>query len=175
VKLSNKELEVIAKAAAVAAIEHFEKQQKLKVKEKQDRRLHNIKLLLKNYRGLVLHCKEIKDELIEIDSTSIQELDIDTITVESIESIKASREKSLAMILFVQGKMNAYKLSRSDEELKYFRVLEKKYLTSEKYSIKQIAESEHIERASVYRYLEKAIDDLPVIFFGVEAIEFKET
>lgn len=168
-KLSEKHLEVITNTI----IQYLEREQHKQEKLKHDHRLHNIKLLLKNYRGLVLHCAELKDELDLIDNTSIQDLDISTINLESIESIKKSKEKSLAMVIFIRGKMQAYKNSCTDDELRYFRVLEKKYLTEKKYSIQEIATYENIDKVTVYRYLNKAIDELPVVFFGVDAIQFR--
>jgi hypothetical protein len=172
-KLNEEQLEIISKAAALAVYELLERENQKRKKDRQDRRLHNIKLLLRNYRSLVLHCEDWKDELVAIDRTSIQDLDISTISIEAIESIKKSKEKSLAMVMFIRSKMLAYKNSCTDEELKYFRVLEKKYLTEYKYSILDIAEDEQIDRATVYRYLDKAISELPVVFFGVDAIQFK--
>lgn len=172
-KLSKEQLESMYKVVAQAAFEHFEKEKQKQEQIRHDRRLHNIKLLLQNYRGLVLHCEKLKAELIEIDSTSIQELDISTINLESIESIKRSREKSLAMVMFIRSKMQAYKNSCSEDEMRYFRVLEKKYLTEKKYTIRDIADSESIDKTTVYRYLEKAIADLPVVFFGIDAIAFQ--
>lgn len=76
------------------------------------------------------------------------------------------------MVYFIQGKMEAYKRSCNENELKYYHVLEKRYLSSTKYTIAQIAELENIDERTVHRYLKKAIEDLPVIFFGVSAISF---
>lgn len=171
--LKEKEIEQVASVAVRTALEHLEKERAKDKKRKRDYRLHNIKLLLKNYRALVIHCEDIKTELDLIDSTSIQDLDIDTINLESIESIKRSKEKSFAMVMFIRNKMQAYKDSCTDEEMRCFRVLEKKYLTEKKYTIQQIADIENIEKTTVYRDLNKAIEDLPVIFFGVDAIDFK--
>ncbi|MDR7237136.1 hypothetical protein [Neobacillus drentensis] len=168
-KLSEQQLEVISRTV----IEYLEQEKKKKETEKHDHRLHNIKLLLQNYRGLVIHCEKWKEELIEIESTSIQDLDISTISIESIESIKKSKEKSLAMVLFIRSKIQAYKNSCTDEEMKCFRVLEKKFLDSKRYTIKEIAKTENIDRSTVHRYIDRAIEDLPVLFFGIEAINFK--
>lgn len=168
-KLSEKHLEVITNTI----LQYLEREERKKEKEKYDARLHNIKLLLKNYRGLVLHCEDLKNELDIIDNMSIQDLDISTINLESIQSIKKSKEKSFAMVVFIRSKMAAYKKSCTEDELKYFRVLEKKYLTEFKWSIRQIAESENIDISTIYRYLDKVIADLPVVFFGVDAIQFK--
>jgi hypothetical protein len=172
-KLNEEQLEIISKAAALAVYELLEREKQKRKKDKQDHRLHNIKLLLKNYRGLALHCETLKAELTDIDSTSIQDLDISTISIESIESIKKSREKSIAMVQFIQGKLKVYRESCNEEDMKYFRVLEWKYLTPKKYTVHEIAKMESIDKVTVYRYVNRAVDELPVIFFGVSAIEFK--
>lgn len=167
--LSEKQLRVITKTVADSYREHEQE----KEQNKQDRRLRNIKLLLKNYRGLALHCEDIKMDLVKFEETSILDLDLDSINLESVESIKKSKKKSIAMMLFIKGKMDAYKHLCSADELKYFRILEMKYLSKKKYTTKEIAEFENIDERTVRRYLEKAISDLPVIFFGIDAICFK--
>lgn len=170
--LTDEQLKLITEVVSEQAIKTYKEAEKKREVTKRDYRLHNIKLLLKNYRALVLHCEELKDELEEFNETSIQELDIETISLESIESIKRSKRKSISMVYFIQGKMEAYKRSCNENELKYYHVLEKRYLSSTKYTIAQIAELENIDERTVHRYLKKAIEDLPVIFFGVSAISF---
>lgn len=172
-KLSDKQLKIIVETAAQEAIKAYRENEKKIEKEKKDGRLRNIKLLLKHYRALVLHCEKLEDDLIEFSNTSIQELDLDTITPEAIESIKKSKTKSLAMIYFIKGKMEAYRRSCSKEEMKYYRILEMMYLSPEKIPISEIARRENIDRSTVYRYLDKATEDLSVIFFGVDAIKFE--
>lgn len=171
--ITEKQLILITEVASREAIKAYKEDEFNRQKEKRDRRLRNIKLLLNNYRSLVLHCEKLKGDLEDLEETSIQDLDIDVISLESIESIKKSKTKSIAMVYFLQGKMEAYKKSCSTDELKYFRVLEKKYVTGKKYTIQEIAKTENIDRATVHRYLNKAVDDLPVIFFGVDAIKFE--
>lgn len=170
--LTEDQLKLITEVVSEQAIKIYKEDEEKREVTKRDYRLHNIKLLLKNYRALVLHCEELKDELEEFNETSIQELDIETISLESIESIKRSKRKSISMVHFIQGKMEAYKRSCNENELKYYHVLEKRYLSSTKYTIAQIAELENIDERTVHRYLKKAIEDLPVIFFGVSAISF---
>lgn len=171
--VTEKQLKLITEIASREAIKAYKEDMTKRQNEKRDRRLRNIKLLLSNYRSLVLHCEELKDDLEEIEETSIQDLDIDDINLKSIESIKRSKTKSIAMVYFLQGKMDAYRKSCSTDELKYYRVLEKKYVTEKKYTIQEIANTENIDRATVHRYLNKAMEDLPVIFFGVDAIKFE--
>lgn len=173
-QLSEKQLKIITETASQEAIKAYREDESKRMQEKHDRRLHNIKLLLNNYRALVLHCEKLKDDLEKFEETSIQDLDIVTINLESIESIKKSKTKSIAMVYFIQGKMEAYKRSCSSDELKYFRVLEKKYINPRKYTTQEIAGVEDIDERTVRRYLSKALEDLPVIFFGVDAIKFEK-
>ena len=173
-QLSEKQLKIITETASQEAIKAYRADESKRVQEKHDRRLHNIKLLLKNYRALVLHCEKLKDDLVKFEDTSIQDLDIEEINLETIESIKQSTKKSIAMVYFIKGKMEAYRRNCSLDELKYFRVLEMKYITPKKYSTQDIAEEENIDVRTAHRYLNKAIEDLPVIFFGVDAIKFEK-
>lgn len=170
--VTEKQLKFITEIASREAIKAYKEDQEKRQVEKHDRRLRNIKLLLNNYRALVLHCRKMKDDLEELEETSIQELDIEDINLESIESIKKSKTKSMSMVYFIQAKIEAYKKTCSTDELKYFRVLEKRYITEKKYTLQEIADSEGIDRATVHRRLNKAMEDLPVIFFGVDAINF---
>ncbi|WP_218668305.1 hypothetical protein [Sediminibacillus massiliensis] len=173
-QLSEKQLKVITETVSKEVIRAYKEDENKRQQEKHDRRLHNIKLLLKHYRALVLHCQKREDDLEKFEGTSIQDLDIDEINLETIESIKQSKKKSIAMVYFIKGKMEAYRRNCSEDEMKYFRVLEMKYITPRKYTNREIAEVEHIEERTVRRYLERAIADLPVIFFGIDAIKFKK-
>lgn len=171
--ITEKQLKLITEIASREAIKAYEAGLEKQEKAKHDRRLHNIKLLLKNYRSLVLHCEKTKEELREFEDTSIQDLDIETINLETIEAIKRSKTKSIAMVYFIKSKMEAYRRSCSDEELKYFRVLHYRYISPIKLTISDIAYRENIDERTVHRYLKRAIEDLPVIFFGVTAIKFE--
>lgn len=172
--ITEKQLILVSEIAAKQAVEAYREHIKRQEKEKHDRRLRNIKLLLNNYRSLVLHCEKWESDLEEFVNTSIQDLDLEDINLEAIESIKESKSKSIAIVHYLRGKIKAYKSSCSEDELRYFRVLEKRYITKRKYTIQEIATIESIDRATVHRYLNKAMESLPVIFFGVEAIEFEK-
>lgn len=173
-QLSEKQLKIISETVAQEAIKAYREDECKRREEKHDRRLRNIRLLLKNYRALVLHCQKREDDLLKFEETSILDLDLDEINLESIESIKQSKKKSIAMVHFIKGKIEAYRHNCNQNELKYFRVLEKKYITPKKYTVQEIAKTENIDRATVHRYLNKAMTDLPVIFFGIDAIKFEK-
>ncbi|WP_440897051.1 hypothetical protein ACS127_03395 [Amphibacillus sp. Q70] len=173
-QLSEKQLKIITETASREAAKAHQAYLEEQEKVKHDRRLRNIKLLLKNYRTLVLHCQKREDDLLKFEETSIHDFDIDEINLESIELIKQSKKKPIAMVHFIKGKIEAYRHNCNQNELKYFRVWEKKYITPKKYTVQEIAKTENIDRATVHRYLNKAMTDLPVIFFGIDAIKFEK-
>lgn len=172
--LTEKQLKLITEIASKEALKAFKSDLEKQESAKHDRRLHNIKLLLKHYRSLVLHCKDIEVDMETFQNMSIQDLDIDEINLEAIQSIKQSKKKSLAMMYFIKGKIESYKQACSSKELRYYRVLEKKYISDKKYTIDEIAAIEHIDRATVHRHLQKALEELPVIFFGIDAVPLKK-
>ncbi|WP_054859122.1 hypothetical protein [Gracilibacillus sp. JCM 18860] len=172
--ITEKQLRLITEVASQEAIKAFREDESKRQKEKHDRRLRNIRLLLKNYRALVLHAEKLKKEIDDFEETSIHRLDVYTISLESIESIMKSQKKTIAIIEFINDKIEAYKRSCSSGELKYFRVLEMKYISPKKYTNQEIADRENVDRTTVGRYLDKAVNDLLVIIFGgVEALHFE--
>lgn len=168
-KLSDKQLGIISEVVAKVVAEQTEKEKELK----RDHRYQNTVLLLKNYRGLIAHCENIKGELVELDNKSIQDLDLEEINLETIESIKKSRTKTIAMVMFIQSKVKAYKALCTENEMVKYRILEKKYINPTRLTNKAIYESENIERTTFYKYLRQATEEVQVLFFGIDAIQFK--
>ena len=68
-ELTKDQLKIITEFAAQEAIRAYEKNQVKVQKEKQDSRLRNTELLLKNYRKLKDHCNEIDSEIEEFEGT----------------------------------------------------------------------------------------------------------
>ncbi|MGG0891677.1 hypothetical protein [Cytobacillus horneckiae] len=169
--LTEKQLKIITEVASQNAIKAYREDIVKRQQEKRNQRHQNTVLLLNNYRGFVAHCEQIKTELIEFESRSIQDLNLEEINLESIESIKRSRTKTLAMVMFIKSKVMAYKNSCSDDEIIKYRILEKKYIMPKKMTDKQIIESESIDRSTFYRHLNKATKEIGVLFFGVEILD----
>lgn len=167
-KLTEKHIELITATVAKILKEEREKEEA----EKRNRRYQNTVLLLHHYRGFVGHCEKIKTELVELEKKSIQDLNLEEISLESIESIKRSRTKTMAMVMFIQSKVASYKNSCAEDELIKFRILEKKYISPLKMTNRQIIESENIDKSTFYRHLNKATKEIGVLFFGVEAVDF---
>ncbi|NJP37180.1 HTH domain-containing protein [Alkalicoccus luteus] len=170
--LSEEHVQVIA-AEAIKAYQQQEKENQ----RARDKRLHNTKLLLKNYRSFVRHCDNIK---LELDNQDEEEEDIYRIIHSNevaVEAIKRSKRRTIAMIRFIDQMLVVYKtLSQSsgkEEEARRYDIIEKMYIDSKKVSAEQIAECHNIETRTVYRDVNKACETLATLMFGVDAVRLK--
>src|SRR5690606_25873597 len=93
----DKLIEKVTKLSVQTALEYMEKEKKRREKEKHDRRLRNIKLLLRNYRRFVKHCENVKVDMAEIRKKLDNEVDLETDEIE-LQSILRSKERTLAMV-----------------------------------------------------------------------------
>lgn len=169
--------EEIVRIASTVAIQEYERQRQQEEKKKLDRRLHNTKLLLKNYRGFKLHCMEIQDELLELESPEREImacLDSDEF---ALESIKHSKKRTLAIVRFIDKMLEVYEvLCQKDTEAvsqRYFDTIKKLYIDEPKMTFKQVAECHSVDTRTVRRDVEKAVGALTALMFGVDGIRFK--
>lgn len=170
--LSEKDLEVISKAAATAVIEHLESEKK----KQRDSRLRNMKLLLRNYRSFVKHCADIEIEISKIDETIDQTLlESDEIT---LLSIKKSKKKTLAMVEYINKMLAVYETmcEQSDkvEENRRYDVIYHMYIAKKKKTSIEISEMHHVAVRTVFGDIEKACKDLSVLVFGIDGIEYAD-
>lgn len=165
-------VKLAAETAAVAAIEQAVKQERLKQKKKRDWRLRNTKLLLKHYREFVEHSEEVKTSLLE-EAEALEDLYSDELTV---EAIKRSKQRTLAMVRFMQQMLEVYRIKcekGTDEDLRRYKVVHAMYLAEEKTTADKIAELHFIARRTVFMDIDKACETLSVLIFGVDAIRLE--
>lgn len=171
-KLSEKQLEVITKTAAVAALEHLEKEKQKQQKERYDRRLRNVKLLLRNYRSFAAHVAEIKMDINELDEKlELEELDLDEY---AIRAIKKSKEKTLALVVFLNKMLKVYETmceqSDNTEDIRKYATIYHLYISDDKKTYEQIAECHFTNVRTVYRDVADATKTISVLVFGVDGI-----
>lgn len=174
---TNEELiEHVARVAAQTAIEYMEKQRQERQKTKVDRRLRNTKLLLVNYRNFKLHCQDVKTELEMLDDSElVDSLDKDEFIV---EAIKRSKRRTLAMVQFIDRMLIIYKsiceTSVRPEEVRLYDTIKKLYISDEKFSAESVATCHKVDVRTVYRDVNKAINTLSSLIFGVDSIRFDD-
>ena len=171
-KVDPKLLEEVANIAAEKALEFLEKEKKRQQKQKRDRRLRNTKLLLKHYRAFKLHCQDVKVELEKLqDPELLEELDTEEFAV---ESIKRSKERTLAMVKFIDQMLLVYRImceqSGKPEDLRRYQTIYWMYISDEKKTADEIAEGHNIDRRTVYKDINNACQALSALIFGVDGI-----
>ncbi|MED1850337.1 hypothetical protein P4V33_01595 [Brevibacillus borstelensis] len=174
--LSPKMLEEITRIAVQAALDFQEKEKQKQQKAKRDRRLRNIKLLLKNYRNFKKHCNSITHDLENVDENwAIDEIGSDEL---ALQSIKRSRARTRAMVKFIDRMISVYKVmceqSGKEEDIRIFQSVYQLYISDEKKSAKEIATCHKTDVRTVYRDVEKASEALAILIFGVDSIRFVE-
>lgn len=172
--ISDKQLMVISQAAAQAAFEHLEKEKEKQEKIKHDRRLRNVKLLLRNYRSFKMHCDDTLEDLKKIDEHL--ELDEFGYSELAVEAIKRSKKRTLAMVKFIDKMMNVYKImgeqSEREEDKRVYQSVYFLYISEIKLSAKDIAERHNTDPRTVYKDVDKACKTLSALMFGVDSLKF---
>ncbi|OIJ17088.1 hypothetical protein BKP37_00675 [Anaerobacillus alkalilacustris] len=172
-KLSPKDLEVITEVAVRTALEHLEQQKKEQEKRKYDRRLRNIKLLLRNYRSFVKHCEDVEQDIAILD----EKLELDDIDTDefAIKSIKRSKEHTLTMVKYMNKMLEVYKFmcekSNNTEENRRYEIVYDMYVSKEKFTAKEVAERHFLHLRTVYKDIDKACETLAVLMFGVDGLQ----
>ncbi len=174
-KLDEKQLEVISMVAAQEALKHLEKEKQKQEKQKHDRRLRNIKLLLRNYRSFAAHCLDIKLEVVELDEKlKLDEIDTDEF---AIASIKRSKERTLAMVKFINKTLEVYKTicekSEDPESKRRYAVVYGMYISDNKKTATDLAYGHSVHNRTIYKDIDKACETLAVLMFRVDGIKFR--
>lgn len=123
------------------------------VQEELDARYHDIKLLMKNYRKLKTHYLNANED---------------------VASICCLRHKTHLMMDHVEKMLAAYKAicnaDSNPEEMRRWDALRLRYLSEKKRTIIEIAEELGVDKRTFFRDIGRALEDLSVLLFGLEAI-----
>lgn len=162
----------IAKIAAEAALDFYKKEQERQNKLKRDRRLRNMKLLLRNYRMFKIHCEDLQCELEEMkDPDSFEYLDVDEL---AIESIIKNKERTTVMVRYIDRMIDIHRIlaekSNKAEDLRRFKIMFDTYIAEEEKTIDEIADCHFVDKRTVYRDLNKACEALSSLIFGVDGV-----
>lgn len=121
-----------------------------------DTRYHDVNLLMKNYRKLKAHYSHISPDTLEV------------------SAICTMRRKTRLMMSHVDKMITAYEAmchnSGNPEEKRRWQALYIRYIGDEKININDIADRLNVDKRTYYRDINKAIEDMAVLLFGIEAI-----
>lgn len=172
--ITEKQLRLISEIASREAIKAHQENLKQEEKARRDRRLKNIKLLLRNYRNFKKHCEDIKLEIDELNDR------LTFVTVDSeefkLESILRSKERTLIMVRYVDRMIMVYKTlcesSDNPEDMRQFRIIHDLYISDDRMSVKFISKRENVAERTVYRDVDKACKTLASLMFGLDGVRF---
>lgn len=180
VVISKEDLETtIQKAAEVSATKAADlmliscrKEEKKKI----DRRLHNTRLLLRTYRELREFCSNAVYERTSLKAEDVME-DIMSMRGDHviIESIKASAERTMLTVEHVDKMLNVYRIccsQSSPENRRRYKVIKAMFINKEEMKIGEISKKFSVDKSTIYKDVEIAVERLTPLFFGIDGFHF---
>lgn len=176
-EFNEKELvKMAAEIAAAKAIETVEKERVKSRKHRKDWRLRNTRLLLEHYQEFKQHAEHSFFSIQEAIESANQEAATYTEEISTkkdlyVKSIMLSAGRTGTLMEHVNQMLNLYRLqcqNSSTEKQRRFRIIEKRYLGYKDKSIQDIAKEENIDKSTIYRDIEAAINDLSILIFGID-------
>lgn len=179
--LSKEELNAMqqeaARIGAKTALEKFEEEKKKLNSRAADRRLHNTKLLLRNYRMLkdnsensIYGRSQMKESAADILCSMMNMYDDEVI----VDAIKRSATRTAIIVSHIDTMLGLYKVycdkSSNDLDRRRYEVIYDMYMAEETLSVKEIAKKQNMSRESVYTDLKIAIERLSALIFGVDGL-----
>nr|DAL85263.1 MAG TPA: Mga helix-turn-helix domain [Caudoviricetes sp.] len=180
-----KATEAAAKAGAAtgakSAIETIEHERRKVQRARYDRRLHNTKLLLRNYQMLTKHCEHAVYDL----DTAEEEMspgDIFELMNEFsydddlyVESIKKSAARTRIIMEHVNRMLGIYEVycagSKREDFKRHYRVIYGLYLAPAPTTANQLAKEENIDKRTVYKDIDAACEILTALIFGIDGMK----
>ena len=180
--IANEAIKAGAVAGAKAALKAIEGERKKGVKARYDRRLHNTKLLLRNYRMLMEHYMNAvyegsyaKEEAAEF--ADIMELMSNYASDEEVyvESIKKSAARTAIIMEHINKMLGIYAVycerSEREERRRHYRVINAVFLAEEPTTVAEVAREENVDKRTVYKDIDAACETLTSLIFGIDGIK----
>lgn len=181
ITLSKEDLqELLEKAAAVGAktgIDRYEEELKKAQGKRVDRRFHNTKLLLRNYRMLQVNAEnsvfgrtQMKESAADI-LESMMNIYSDEVIV---ESIKNSATRTAIIVSHVKTMIDIYQMFcerfDSDIDKRRFDIINGLYISADKQTRKELAKKWNVSADTTYSDEKITIERLSALIFGVDGL-----
>ena len=171
-------IRIAATAGAQAALRTVEEKEELERKNRYDRKLHNTRLLLKNYRLFNEHINNATYKKEQI--TSAEALDwanelfdpknkADQIVI----AIKNSAVKTRIMVEHINKMVEIYDIhchmqDKSPKMARRYEAFHGRYIAEERVTYEQVAEKWHVDVRTIQKDIKQAIIDFSGLLFGIE-------
>lgn len=147
--------------------------------KRYDRRLRNTRLLLKHYRDLHIHESITDNSFEDIEECNAIDIldDIDVLNEENyIQSISRTRNRTKIIIQHIDKALKYYEAICSTESKKRkYNIVYDLYIAKVENNVaptyEDIAKKYDISIKTVTRDMNNAIEDLSILFFGIDGIK----
>lgn len=175
----NETMALAIKIGVKAAIEYIADEKKKARTSRYDRRLHNTRLLLKNYRSLKEHAQGAVFDGKRANAIDILD-DLNSTFLDDgayVDGIKKSQQRTAVVIKHIDEMLHFYRISceQSDkpEDMRRYRVIRAMYIDEPRVSAAKIAEKEKIEHRTIYKDINAAIKPLSALIFGIDGLNIE--
>lgn len=179
-RLSKEMKNEVIKLATQTAIQVHDELKKKDAEEADNKRFRNTKLLLQKYRWLNEYnnngiyevaqlCADGEDDIMSI-------LGIETGDGKRVESLRRNIMVTRTMMAHIDTMLDCYKrkCKESDrpEITRRWRVIYGMYISPEKLTAQEIADKEFLSVSQIYLDIDKACEELKLLFFGIDLSQF---
>lgn len=175
-KVDKETIRIAAEAGAKAAIAQWERERAKAQAEKADRRLHNTRLLLKNYRLFKKHAENAVYEAEQLDESIYDILDMMERNTSNgfVDSIKNSVARTATLVRHIEVMLGLYRVyceqSGKPEHGRRWRAIKARYIDDREKSNLDIAEQENVSDRTIDRDIAAAYEELSGLFFGIDGV-----
>lgn len=174
--------EMLSKAAlvgATVAAETVDKAHKKEQKDQRDRRLHNTKLLLRNYRMLKENCEHAVFEKEQETCVESEEDVIKNIMLMKgddkviVDSIRRSAERTRIIIVHIDKMLEVYRLycqKNSEKDKRQYKVVRSLYISKQKTSVQDLAKKFGVSKVTIYDDIKAAEEKISALLFGINGL-----
>lgn len=166
-----------AQIGARTALEKLEEEKKKMQSKAADRRLHNTKLLLRNYRMLkdnsensIFGRSQMQESAADILCSMMNLYDDEVI----VDAIKRSATRTAIMVTHIDTMIGLYQAycekSTNDLDIRRYEIICDMYTADEIMTVKEIAKKHHMSKESVYTDVKVAVERLSALIFGVDGL-----
>lgn len=170
-----------AEIGAAAAAKAADREHKKAKQQRHDNRLHNTKLLIRNYRRLndyyqnavydTVGAEDAGEDFKEIMQSFGVEPDSEKLEAGSIKrNYLITRVVMSHVNVMLEVYRNECQSSQKEEDQRRWRVLNRLYLSEERATAEDLAQQERIDKRTVYKDIDACVKDLAVLFFGLSGL-----
>ena len=171
-------LQIAAEVGANTALDRIEIERQRESREMFDKRLHNTKLLLRNFRLFKAHVQNAvfdsaaEENPLQILRDMMMPGRSDSIIV---ESIKKSSARTATIVYHIEKMIRIYhaycaESGRSDD-VRRWRIIDALYISDHRQSISELAAAECVVDRTIYKDIDAACDTLAPLIFGIDGIK----